>query len=84
MLVTYSDSYSADFGSSNWMALCEYDGQLVPILTPCSAASLRLKNIRLPKTQGIVGLPDVWSNATTKELLNRSDNRFAMKQNREL
>ena len=33
------------------------DDQLVPILTPCSAASFKLKNILLPKIQRRVGFP---------------------------
>ena len=39
------------------MALFEYEDQLVPTLTPCSAASLTLNIIRLPRTQSSVGLP---------------------------
>ena len=34
-----------------------WEDQFVPILTPCSAASFRLKNTRLPKMQRRVGLP---------------------------
>ena len=55
------------------MALCECDDQFVPTLTPCSAASLRLKNMRLPRIQRSVGLPrtdkvvdrvsDVWTSS---------------------
>ena len=44
-------------GSSKRMALCEYDDQLVPTLIPCSAASFRLKKMRLPRMQSSVGLP---------------------------
>ena len=39
------------------MALCEYDDQFVPALTPCSAASLRLKKMWLPRMERSVVLP---------------------------
>ena len=40
----------------DWMVL-GYEDQFVPMLTPCSAASFRLKNMRLPRIQRSVGLP---------------------------
>ena len=39
--------------------LSEYDDQFVPTLIPCSAASLRLKNIWLPRMDRNVELPKV-------------------------
>ena len=39
------------------IALCEYDDQFVPTFTPCSAACLRLKNMRLPRMHRSVELP---------------------------
>ena len=56
------------------VALCEYDDQFVPTLTPCSAASLRLKNMRLPRMQRSMGFPRtlMMFNATALVVLNRS------------
>ena len=39
------------------MPLYVCDVQFVPMFTPCSAASFRLKNMRLPIIQSSVGLP---------------------------
>ena len=57
------------------MALCEYDDQFVPTLTPCSAASLRLKNMRLPRTQSRLGLPKEIMTVTATALLVKGSDR---------
>ena len=57
MLATHLKCIVPHCGSSDRVVAYEYDDQFVPILTPCSAASLRLKNIRFPVTHRIVGLP---------------------------
>ena len=48
---------------SNPMPLKVWEAKLVPMFTPCSAASFRLKNIRLPRMHSSVGLPVACSTA---------------------
>ena len=67
MKVTHSSSVFC--GLSKAIVLCEYEDQFVPTLIPCSAASLRLKNMRLPRIQRSVGLPRVVMIASTAVLL---------------
>ena len=67
------------YGSSKLMALCEYEDQFVPTLTPCSTDSLRLKNIRLPRMLRGVELPRELRTTKGIVLSSLNKNRFLMK-----